>query len=458
MYRFYKIVVICSSSVLLGLLLACSEQVAKAPVTVHTASTDNTSASNPTEQFFELTMNSAPFLPLEQSNKTISCPVAKQSGDTHTTSTQVNYDEYDWENRVAHDWSFFHSTEQQGRILLIDIKQQNGQAAYRYLANNATHQQIYEPWSSSKIFAFTGAIAQLRYQYGDASGSHLDYAQGIIGEHHIADMITSINSYEPFSKADGNSNALATFFANLATRDYLTDLFYDEWLKLSTPNIFFRGAYGPTAFEPTNYLWNSPDLDVSFPIEMNNVAANDPGYLPYRCENCGLTGNKPMTTLAQAEWLKRLAMHNEDPDTAHPYLKLADIETLFYGIGHSQQPEKFAGMTLGISTMLQQAIAKHVSKNSQIMTPEAAKDTLDNATNGQWRVFQKIGWGPSETRSTSENVVLAYVCLPHYQGGKAFVVAAQVAVPEAKDENVALAGEKMQALLDRTIEQYLSVY
>ena len=447
MYRINKIVAIFTSSVLLSLLIACSKQA------------DNTSANKPTtKQFFERTMNSAPFLPLEQSSKSISCPVAEQNGDSHTTSIQANYNKYDWENRVAHDWSFFHSTKQQGRILLIDIKQQNGQAAYRYLANNATHNQVYEPWSSSKIFAFTGAIAQLRHVNGDSIGSQLHYAQGIIGEHHIADMITSINSYDPFSKSDGNSNALATFFANLATRDYLTDLFYDEWLKLSTPNIYFRGAYGPTAFEPTDYVWNSSDLSVAFPIKMNNVATNDPGYLPYRCEDCGLTGNKPMTTLAQAEWLKRLAMHDKDPDTAHPYLKFGDIETLFYGIGHSQQPEKFAGMTLGISTMLQQAIAKHLTKDNESMTPELAKNTLDNATKGQWRVFQKIGWGPSETRSTSENVVLAYVCLPHWQGGKAFVVAAQVAVPEAKDENVALAGEKMQALLDSSISQYLSVY
>ena len=108
--------------------------------------------------------------------------------------------------------------------------------------------------------------------------------------------------------------------------------------------------------------------------------------------------------------------------------------------------------------MLQQAIAKHLSNNNQTMTPQIAKTTLDKATKGQWRVFQKIGWGPSETRSTAENVVLAYVCLPHYQGGKSFVVAAQVAVPEAKDENVALAGEKMQALLDNSIAQYLSIY
>lgn len=448
------------SYTLLTLLQGCSEQSSESKTSQsHTKrSFDNISAPIDHAQFFQQSMDIAPFLPLNQSIKKISCSVSEDSNNSHITSKQANYDEYDWENRVAHDWSFFNTSKQQGRILLIDIKQQSGQPSYRYLANNDTQNEIYEPWSSSKIFAFTGAIAQLRKHHGQAIGKGLSYAQGLIGDYNIADMITSINSYETFSKADGNSNALATFFANLATRDYLSRLFYDEWLKLSTPNIYFRGAYGPTAFVPNKYEWNSPWLNETLPIDMNNVSKDDLGYLPYRCQHCGLTGNKPMTTLSQAEWLKRLAMHKQDPSTAHPYLTMGDIETLFYGVGHSQQPDKFAGMTLGISTMLQQAIAKNLHERDVYMTPEIAKNILDNATNGQWRVFQKIGWGPSETRSSTENVVLAYVCLPHYQGGKAFVVAAQTAVPGAKDENVGLAGLKMQALLDSAIAQYLSTY
>lgn len=436
--------------------------------------------------FFERTMNAAPFLPHDQNTKHIVCDLPQASTSTHTTSTDANYNDYKWEQRIAHDWSFFSAGPEQGRILLIDIKKQNSQPAYRYLANSNTQNEIYEPWSSSKIFAFTGAIAKLRSLYmnqhenqnnnatyknsghdskqtikQNASDSNfeqdkLKIAQGRIGQHHIADMITSINSYEAFFKADGNSNALATFFANLASRDYLSSLFYDEWLKLSTPNIYFKGAYGPTSFEPTEFIWHGQDSADSMAFSMNNVAVDDPAYLPYRCEACGLTGNKPMTTLAQAEWLKRLAMHDEDPQTAHPYITQDDVDTLFYGVGHSQQSEQFAGMTLGVSTMLQQAIAGAIANTT--MTPTRAKDILDRSTNGQWRVFQKIGWGPSETRSSTENVVLAHVCLPHYKGGRAFVVAAQVAVPEAKEENVALAGEKMQALLNSALLQYLATY
>ncbi|MDT0595353.1 hypothetical protein [Glaciecola petra] len=382
----------------------------------------------------------------------------KNNQTLHLNSKQVDYSKQGWEQRIAHDWTFFDIPAAEGRLLIIDISKSaaNELPTYRYLANDNTQNQLYEPWSSSKIFAYTGAMAQLRKLGLSSNGS--------IGEHNIADMITSINSYEPFGKADGNSNALATFFANLATRDYLTDLFYDNWLNLSTPNIYFRGAYGPSAFEPLSYTFNHAINTIAsnpstIELNMNNIATDDPGYLPYRCEKCGLTGNKPMTTLAQAEWLKRLAMHQSDPVTAHPELAQEDILNLFYGKDNSQK-SPLAGMTSGISNMLQMAIASNIS-DTEINDTTEAKIALDTHYDGKWRVFQKIGWGPSETRSTSENVVLAYVSLPHPHDPKqsrSFVVAAQVAVPEASEANVTKAGQKMQTLLNRGIARYMQLF
>jgi hypothetical protein len=406
--------------------------------------------------FYKNTMNVRPFLPsnLDTNIQPVLSSTTKANHALYQTSTQANYNAYGWEQRVSHDWSFFTIPSEEGKVLVIDIKQHNGEPAYRYLANANSHAEHYEPWSSSKIFAYSGAMAKLRMLYPEKSRNEV----GKIGEHNIADMITSINSYEPFGLADGNSNALATFFANLATRDFLSALFYDKWLKLSTPNIFFRGAYGPVAFEPNAYRWLVAGSSQG--LTMNNIAAQDKGYLPYRCDACKLTGNKPMTTLAQAEWLKRLAMHSLDSATAHPYLSQADVNTLFYGIGHSQNPTKMAGMTLGISTMLQHAIATELSNKMIPLanTPKTAKAILDQSTSGKWRVFQKIGWGPSETRSASENVVLAFVYLPSTRPetpARSFVIAAQVSVDQAKEENVALAGMKMQTLLNKTMQQYM---
>ncbi len=428
------------------------------------------------EIFFEEVMNAAPFLPKNTKSKHLftSLPNIKDN-PKYKTSSDIGGYQSGWETRIAHDWDYFRVPEEDGKVLVIDIKTKNQVPAFRYLANAQTHDTLYEPWSSSKIFAYTGAIAELRKR-----GMH---SQGKLGQHHIADMITSINSYDVHGLADGNSNALATFFANVATREKLTALFHDDWLKLNNEKIAFRGAYGPISFEPNPFVWQDLNSQKKKPLNAIKQASDDPFYLPYRCDECGITGNKPMTTLAQAEWLKRLAMHTLDTSTQHPELEEIDILSLFYGAGHSKNPEDFAGMTLGISTMLQLAIAKAIepantggdaiekmsANDTQSITStdsddnnmnenarassQWAKSVLDNATNGEWRVFQKIGWGPSETRSTSENVVLAYVILPNYKGGKAFVVAAQTAVPEATEANVALAGLKMQSLLDKSVSQ-----
>jgi hypothetical protein len=53
-------------------------------------------------------------------------------------------------------------------------------------------------------------------------------------------------------------------------------------------------------------------------------------------------------------------------------------------------------------------------------------------------------------------VVLAHVCLPHFQGGREFTLAAQVAVPEANENKLSLAGKKMQALLQTSLSQYFN--
>lgn len=399
---------------------------------------------NDDSRYLSEVMNAAPFVPVNTVYRHEQCKI-KAADAGFKTSNQVNYGDYGWEKRIAHQTKFFDIPQQEGRILVIDFAQSGDTLAYRYLSNDNSHNTLYEPWSSSKIFAFTGAIAKLRK---NGLG-----AQAKIGSTYVADMLTSINNYEAFGTSIGDSNALATLFANIAGRDNLSALFYDDWLKLSTPNLFFRGAYGPSAYEPSSYEWEMIDGEGSIKLQPYMNAADDPGYLNYRCESCGLTGNKPMTTLAQAEFLKRLASHERVPLTQHPLLTSADIKTLFYGEGNSVNNQRFAGMSAGISVMLQHAIASSIQTKTD--KNKSQKVILDEASKGEWRVFQKIGWGPSETRGTTEVVVLAHVCLPYYQGGREFTVSAQVAVPKADDSLLPAAGKKMQRLLEKSLNKLL---
>ena len=102
-----------------------------------------------------------------------------------------------------------------------------------------------------------------------------------------------------------------------------------------------------------------------------------------------------MTTLAEAEWLKRLAAHERDIQTRQPHIQASDVEVLFYGSGHSDPQHQVGGMLQGIGLMLSRALAKAIAGRPV----ENPKTILDSVTQGKWRIWQKSGSGPSETNS-----------------------------------------------------------
>lgn len=394
------------------------------------------------EEFYPNTMNAKPFIPADLNALSLECGTLRRGNEEYLSANQVNYAKPDWESRVNHRTDYLQAAANDGRITIIDFATlPDDLLGYKYISNANTHNQLYEPWSSSKIFAYTGAVATVR-RLSEANGVSIG-SKSTVGDVSIGDLITSINSYESTNSAPDDSNAIATYFANIASRDYLTALFHDEWLQIENKDVRFRGAYGPKAYKPSDTRWQSGTLDLD--VHAFENASDDPGYQGYRCEGCELTGNKPMTTLAQAEWLKRLASHTREKTTRHPYLLSEDIHTLFYGDTGT------GGMMAGISRMLPNALARVIAPGSK----ESPKQILDQITQGQWRIFQKIGWGPSETRTTGENVVLAHVCLPHFQGGREFTIAAQASQAGYGDEFVNYAGMKMQDLLYRSVVELL---
>ncbi len=429
-----------------SLLLSCStlktEQPQPLDNAVDPAIADAASIPNEAKEKFFMEMLSVPFLPADNSHKNIACEMPIVQSEEYLTNNQIAYDVMGWEQRLPLDLELLLQTSELGRIMLIDTVYTDKGPAYRYFSNG-THNEVYEPWSSSKIFAYTGALAKMREQGVGAPG--------LIGEINVSDMITTIHSYKEFGTSESSSNEIATYFANIAGREYLTSLFFDKWLKLTNQNVFFRGAYGPTPFDPNSDVWIEQSTEKTGSINAFKNATDDPGYLPYRCESCGITGNKPMTTLSQAEWLKRLALHSVSSETSHPNINLKDVESLFYGVGNSLGSDVMGGMMQGISNMLHTAISK------QLDNKKSASNALDDVSDGKWRIFQKIGWGPSETRGTTEIVLLAHVCLPYAtvpSHSKQFTIAAQVSVNENAEENLPIAGIKMLDLLQSSLLRY----
>src|SRR5262249_3401263 len=121
--------------------------------------------------------------------------------------------------------------------------------------------------------------------------------------------------------------------------------------------------------------------------------------------------NKMMTPLAQAEWLKRLAMHEKDKNTAMPNLLNEDIETLFYGTETVSTTNKArlpqSGMGAGISRYVVQGLV-----NNHDAALADLQKMMNDLGGENWRVFQKLGSGYSTKRSREEILVLSNVCLP----------------------------------------------
>lgn len=393
------------------------------------------------QAFLEDVLDVEPYLPGNLEDLGLGCETPVQpDSPLYLGSAEVDYHSPGWESRIASDWDALPGAAELGWLTVIDYRREPDGLAYRYLANEETQDRLYEPWSSSKIMAFTAALSKLRPE-----GIGADSTVGGIA---LADLITGINLYAPFGGASGDSNAIATYFLNVATRDYATALFHDGWLKLANDEVRFRGAYGSEVFDPQPNTFVSDDGERRYSPQVVAAAADDPGYLDYRCDTCGTDGNKAMTTLAEAEWLKRLAVHDRDPATRLPNLEAGDVEATFFGRYHTGE-RPVGGMLLGISRFLPDAIASSLGEAG------GAKAVLDAATDGRWRVYQKIGWGPSETRGTSEIVMLAHVCLPNI--GREFTLAGRASVPGAdpNEHGVGDAGRNLAAMLEAALPELL---
>lgn len=397
------------------------------------------------EAYYEDIMGAPPLLPANSESRWHACAPSVSTDSVQYRTVSETGTAPGWVDNSAHDWSFFDAEANDGKVLAIDYARKGDNLAFRYLGNAATHDDLYEPWSSSKIMAFSGALSLVSDNFAQPDT--------VVGDLKLADLITSVHSYERSGEADGNSNAYAYYLANLAGRDYLTALFHDAWLNIGQPQVKFRGAYGPEAYAPVDQFWRTPSRSVAAAFVPQT---NDPGTLGYRCDDCGLTGNKPMTTLASAEFLKRLATHKRVPETRMPGLSDDAVMMLFYGPGHSENRANAGGMMAGASLMPHRAVAAALQAHLPELVGLSTQQVLDQATDGNWRIFHKLGAGPSETRGTSEVVALAHICLPLASGTREFTIAAQASVQGNSYENVGFAGAKLEQLLIESVQALLT--
>jgi hypothetical protein len=357
--------------------------------------------------------------------RALSCPVG-DGGDESTfafrgkpiaykTSAQADYRSPHWESRIAKDFRALDGlVGDDTQAVIVDVRRVGGVPAYAYFGNGGTAHDVYEPWSASKFQAASAALARVRQESGGEVGG-----DARVGRVAVSDLVTALHSYGPSGDVTASSNAIGGYLLQVAGTDFASKLFGDGWLGLDDDASRFRSGYGAAPFEPESAPWVGPD---------GTAAAITP-------KRDAMNGDKLMSAFAQAEWLRRLALHEDEPDTRMPGLTSDDLEVLFYGADRNGEP---GGMSAGVSTYLAQAIAS-------ASTADEARATLGRVAGPHWRIFSKVGWGDSSTRNRSEVVTVAYACLPELGGGRELVVAARTSLAGAP--GVGAAGEAHLAAL-----------
>ena len=248
-------------------------------------------------------------------------------------------------------------------VTVILIRRVDGVPHYRYLSNG-THDNAYQPWSTTKFLAAANAASTLRLESGDAVGLTASVDGQALG-----DFVTSIANYDydPYS-----SNSLGRYFHNIGGRAKANALIHADWLGRPA-NETFGGNYGEAA----------PGLGYTFVEEGGGSVTIGPDG------SAGPANHLSSFTMAEAT--KRLVLHREEPGQRLPGIQWADIQTLLYGAeGSSKGP--FGGLS--------QDKAIYFQSGHDI-------DYIEARSHGQWRIFSKLGNG-----TDGQFLDVGYACLP----------------------------------------------
>lgn len=374
-------------------------------------------------------------VPANLSDRFITCPVADSAPEgtfngksyRYRTSDEIDFGRPGWETRAAADWHALDgllgdisapgngtpvNTDNGVSALVIDMKRVNGRPAYLYLANNGRQNAPYEPWSASKFMAASAAMARMRTLSGFTTGGDAK-----AGAYAVGDMITAIHTYNPIGNVPGASNEIATYFLDLAGRKFTSDLMHDRWLRMSDASQFC-GGFGTARWDRPGTTWSGAGGAVS-------------GSFSTACNGYNGSTGKYMSLLTMGEWLKR-TVHHELVAERLPGLQAADVRTLLYG--NLERNGVVGGMLAGESVYMAQALmgGTRVGRFGSHGGPEneAAQKHFNARTGGKWRIFHKLGAGPSSrSGGRAEIVMAAYACLPEFEGGREFVVVTRASTP-----------------------------
>ena len=255
----------------------------------------------------------------------------------------------------------------------------NSKPYYKYFGLN--QDLVYQPWSSSKCFAIINAASTFRQDCNNLGlNSFEDNKKDELG-----DLSTIIHSYGT-NQQGLESNCLAYYMLNIGGRQQLDNNIH-SWLGGSSSDSL-GGNYG---------CQDTYGLSMSF-TEINNIT-----------NKCSIPESKMVTipnslsALAASEFYKRIVMTREEPEYKYPNTEWTDVKQLMYGPENSTMFPgiKWGGGTTDTAWYIQSGLNDKYNISG-----------IDENTNGNWRIFSKLGAGDTDI------VYNSYACLPQYEGDK----------------------------------------
>jgi len=354
--------------------------------------------------------------------------------DWYKTSDEVDYLSKGWENRIARTTDFFDKLTVLGnanafydtseiKVTVVDIRNVGGKPAYHYFTNG-TENWTTQNWSSTKFMGASFGIHNVRVRSNGEVGADIRYNGRVLASD--LDIIgkESDNRYAYATKMLGGNRNADEMLENwlLAGKREPRD---NNSVSLDT----FGGAWG-TRVDPCG---NSPASTVK------DLATGKVASLP--ADGAALSSDNLISGLTFAEWMKRIAVNERDPDTMPKLwnysngpltrdqarklkssLTTRDLEILFYGSAAYSDPEfKARGLSgSDCGGQLGSTFSESGGQPRGGMMWDGLRDwphmaggttSLTNVFGDRWRTLGKGGSGAGSNGKDDE-AAIGWMCFP----------------------------------------------
>ncbi|MCA2960283.1 MAG: hypothetical protein IOD12_08520 [Silvanigrellales bacterium] len=222
----------------------------------------------------------------------------------YKSSDDINYLSKGWESRIPITADFFSSKNLGGydsseiKVTVIDVRNVNGKPHYHYFSNG-THMETKQNWSATKFMGASYSIHNIRVQTKGAVGADIRYNGRVLASD--LDIIgqESNNNYAGTVKSlGGHKNA---------------DQMLENWLLAGKRTPVDGNS---TSLDTFGSNWGPPSEPCGASLPPTSVTDLTTGKsTSLNVDNTRLSSSNNISGLTFAEWMKRIAVNERDPDT-----------------------------------------------------------------------------------------------------------------------------------------------